>query len=549
MKKRLITCLAVLLLCATLLCSCAEGLPLSELYFAAKDAATDYTEQLKLLQSGSRVIVQNGKSEYAISLSNTVSKEVKDAVTALAVRIKKQTGVDLLNTKREEITKRILIGFPEKNAEAPVKSASQFYIGFSGNDLLIQACNDVMLISAISYFTQTHLSDEKDTLILSPDLSYLSPTETYVTKQHALIRADQTGATATEASKTFCNTLEQIAGVRFSVKSDFNSTGGLTDILFGYPKDKEAQAILKDLSFDDFYIGVRGGRLMILAKNDPALVAATELFLSSFVTAENAEFDKEEKTIALPAFCEYYHRSDAILLAEEGINRAVLIYSENAPSFIKNAALNFAALYKRLTNTTLPIHKDTEYTPNVGAFEILIGETNRELPQQAYLENLPMGQWAISVVPEANAISVFGKGDLALLIALNRLGTALTEQTRAISKLPEEETGYLSPDTNRTLYIRPSFSLNGLEPPFFPAAYYYTIYDSSYRLVSSAKVSKSTYNYYHNALQRAGFYRQSKTEENGVITTYFASETRTLKTTYNPDKKSLELRVFFITPK
>ena len=37
MKKRFILCLALLLLAASMLCSCTQGLPLSELYFAAKD--------------------------------------------------------------------------------------------------------------------------------------------------------------------------------------------------------------------------------------------------------------------------------------------------------------------------------------------------------------------------------------------------------------------------------------------------------------------------------------------------------------------------------
>ncbi len=549
MKKRLLSCLALLLLVAMLLCSCAEGLPLSELYFAAKDAATEFTTQLKLLQSGSMTIAADGKSEYEISFDRAASKEVKDAVNALAARIKKQTGADLLNNKGENVTKRIVIGQPEKGEDALVSSATQFYLGFAGNDLMIQACNDMMLISALSFFTEKYLDSKEGALILSPDLSYLSPAAVYRTKEHNFIRAEQTGATAAEALKKLCNTLEETTGVRFSVKSDFNSSGGLTDILFGYPDDDEAQAILKTLSFDDFYIGVRDGRLMILAKNDPALVEATDLFLSTFVTAENATFDEVEKTITLPTVCDYYHRSDAILMAEDGINRTVLIYAANASNTVKNAALNFAALYKRLTNTDLPIHKDSEYRPNIGAFEILVGETDRELPQQTYLETLPNGQWVVSVVPEANAISVFAKGEMALLVAMDQLGKALTEQVRAISKLSSEENAYLDEGSDRTLYIKPSFSLNGLEPPDFPVAANYRFYNSYYKFNSAVQVNENIWNRYNYYIRWAGFVRQSQSERDGVTTAVYQSETRTVTLIYNKTKKSLELRVSFVSPK
>jgi hypothetical protein len=221
MKKRLLSCLALLLLCAMLLCSCAEGLPLSELYFAAKDAAAAHAAKMELLQSGSKVIAADGKSEYALSFDPAASPEVKDAIHALCARIKTQTGADLLDKKREGATKQIVIGRPAADGEALVCSAAQFYLGFCGDDLMIQAQNDVMLITALSYFTEKYLSDEEGDLILSPDLSYLSATATYRNKEHALIRAERTGAIATQAAATFCETLFQTTGIRFSVKSDY----------------------------------------------------------------------------------------------------------------------------------------------------------------------------------------------------------------------------------------------------------------------------------------------------------------------------------------
>ncbi len=540
MKKRLFSCLALLLLCAILLCSCAEGLPLSELYFAAKNAACDYSAKLELLKAGSMIIAENGKSEYVISYDHNASAQLKDAINALNARIKKQTGADLLDTKREEATKQIVIGRPVESTEAPAISAAQFYLGFQGDTLTILAHNDVMLISALSYFGEKYLSEDNDFLILSPDLAYLSPVATYRNKEHALIRAEQTGDIATQAAANFCDTLFERTGIRFSVKSDFNSGGGMTDILFGYPDDKKAQEIIQSLGVDDFYIGVLDGRLMILAKNDPALSEATELFLSTFVTAENAAFDKEEKTISLPTVCEYYRRSDAILLVEEGINRTVLIYPANANSTVKNAAHAFANRFMQITNTELPVHADTEFRKNSGSFEILLGKTNRDLPNQSYLDRLPSGQWVISTLPEENAISVFAQNDLAMLTALDRLWRALYAQMASLSQQSLDED-----NTERTLFVKSDFSLTGLEPPSFPVAANYTFYNGSYRFNSTVSVNESVWDRYNKKIRYSGFTRDTQSEENGVVTTVYRGDARKVTLIYNKNTQSLSLRVNF----
>ena len=548
MKKRLLSCLALLLLAATLLCSCAEGLPLSELYFAAKDAANGYTEKLCLLQEGSKTIAADGESEYIIEYDSsrlaeaTVRQnELKDAINALAARVKAQTGADLLDKKREGATKRIVISFAQGDDTDKVSSAAQFYIGFSGDDLIIQATNEIMLISALNYFADTYLG-EKNELILSPDLSYLSPTTTYRSREHNLIRAEQTGAVATQAATALCDTLFEIAGVRFSVKSDFNTTGGLTDILFGYPDTEEAQAILSTLSFDDFYIGVRGGKLMILAKNDPALEKATQYFISAFVTAKDAVFDKTEKTVTLPAVCDYYHRSDAILLADDGVNNAVLVYASNLSSTVKNVINTFASLYKRLTNTELPVYADNAYAYTPGTFEILVGGTNRTLPQQTYLETLPTGRWMISVIPEMSTLALYAKDELSLTVAIKQLENDLTAQTRAISKRPEDAEGWLSGDTNRTLYISAEHYLTGVEPPDLPGEPFHYYYNNFYRIRSTKQVSERSWNSYQWRIQAAGFTRLSYSEKSGVITCVYQCGTRVVTLTYNKNDLSMELR-------
>ena len=549
MKKRLLSCLALLLLVATLLCSCAEGLPFSELYFAASDTAADYTEQLKLLQEGSKVIAANGESEYVIECTTTFveignrTNDVKAAIKDFAARVKEQTGADLLAKKRDKASKRIIIGLTQDDETTKVSTAAQFYIGFSGDDLIIQASNGIMLISALNYFADTYLG-EKNALILSPDLSYLSPTTTYHSREHSLLRAEQTGAVATQAATLLCDTLFEIAGVRFSVKSDFNAGGGLTDILFGYPDTEEANAILSTLGCDDFYIGVRNGRLMILAKNDPALERAVRYFLATFVRATDAVFDKFEKTITLPAICDYYHRSDALLLAEDGVNNAVLVYEADLGGDVKNAINNLATLYKRLTNTELPVYADTDLAPGSGALEILVGNTNRVLPQQTYLEELPNGRWVLSSLPESNAILLYAKDDLALLIALKQLETTLTAQTRAISKLANDAEGWIRPNTNRTLYIGADLNLTELEPPDLPVAAIHYIYSNSYRIVSAEKVSEQTWNHYRWRIMLAGFNSKSYSDENGVVTWIYKSKsgTRDLTLTYNKNTQILELR-------
>jgi hypothetical protein len=279
---------------------------------------------------------------------------------------------------------------------------------------------------------------------------------------------------------------------------------------------------------------------MILAPNDPALAEATAFFLSNFVTAENAAFDKEEKTISLPAVCEYYRRSEALLMVENGVNRTVLVYPANAGSATKNAVKSFANRFKQLTNTELPVYADTDHAPDPALIEILIGETDRGLPQRSYPETLQSGQWKISAAPELNAICVLAEGDMALLCALDRLLWKLYDQVFAISKLPLEEN-----TEGRTLYVKSDFSLGGLEPPAFPTAASYTFYNGSYRFVSSTQVSEWVWDSYNKKIRYASFTRDLQTEENGVVTTVYRGDARTVTLIYNKNNKSMTLRVTF----
>ena len=125
MKKRLLSCMALLLLGAMLLCSCAEGLPGSALLSVAKSSGKKYVTQLKLLQGGPQVLVADGKSDYTISLNRASSAELKSTVAELRDHIQARTGVRL-GEYTDSAQKRIRIALSSELSDPVALFSSQF---------------------------------------------------------------------------------------------------------------------------------------------------------------------------------------------------------------------------------------------------------------------------------------------------------------------------------------------------------------------------------------------------------------------------------------
>ncbi len=550
MKKRILSLLATILLFSLLLCSCAEGLPLSELALTARDKATLFSTRVEYLLKESVPLAASGKTDFALVYDRAAPREVQAAIAAFCTQLKSFSGADLLQNDPTSAKRRVLIGIAENDAAKEILrtlSASSFYIGFSGEDLLILAQNDVMLCAALTYFCNTYLnpdatkSDARD-IFLPKDLAYIAPTLLCEDDTYTLLRAEKSGEGTVAAMSLLCDTLRERCGVRPVRKTDYNYSGSEHEILLGRPNHPKAKAIWQTLPRDGYYIGVEGKTLMILAQNDLMLHRAVSHFLSLFVTTESAALDKPNKSIEFPSACDYYYTEQSILLAEDGINRTVLVYPANAGQLTRAAVSSFCSLYKQLTNTVLPAYADSKYEREEGVFEILVGRTARRESQKLYFDGIDKGAWRMAVDAGGEALAIGANGEFALKAAVESLGNALTAQTAALSPESIYEQWWIKGGVDRLLYLFPDFAQNGAVPPDLIGAFSYKLYSYSY-VMQQTDIGVPRYEEYCAVLKNAGFTCTSQTHLDDVYSSVYLSDTHMVVVTCDKAARTLRAQV------
>ncbi|MBE6629866.1 MAG: hypothetical protein E7624_03335 [Ruminococcaceae bacterium] len=457
MKKRFLSYIALLLLLSLSLASCAEGLPGHELFVATKDAVADFSENMEMLFAGDVPLAQNGKTSYQLVVPDgSLKEEYMAALTFFENNFQSKTGAVLDHCRENADTPKIwLYASNAQRAELPTLDANTFYIGFVGEDLVLHAQNTPMLYSAISYFAKEILPLAKGgTLSLPRSFSYLSTATTCHKNEYIITRAENSSEKAIATISYLLDTLNEKAGVRFSIKSDFNTTGaGVKEILVGAPDRAECNAILAGLSHDDYYIGGVGQKLMILAKNDLMLELAVQKFIETFLNAENAVYDKSERMVQLPTSCDYFHNEASALLANEGKCTVALVHPRNASKKMLTQIQRFCALFQKLTNASLQVCTDEDYARDPNVFEILVGDTSRT-ESKKQMRALAEGEWAVAM-PSEHALVVAAKEDDTLIAALQALGSYLTEMTAKISpqSIFYEHSYTVIPGVNRLLFL------------------------------------------------------------------------------------------------
>lgn len=546
MKKRIITLLTFILLFSLLLCSCAEGLPLSELSLVTKDKATAFSARVEALLKDGVALATNGKSDFAVLWNKSAPEQVQTAVAAFCTSFTAYSGADLLQNDPTSAKGRILIGImSEEHSQriAASLSPATFYIGFHEGDLIIQAKNDVMLCAALRYFCDTYLNaakaNGKRDVLLPKDLSYTAPTLLCKDDDYMLLRAEQSGEGTVEAMSRFFEEIRLVSSVRLTRKTDFNYKVGEREILFGHPNHPKANEILATLPRDAYYIGVRGQTLMILAQNDLMLNKAVDQFLALFINAEGVVADKKERQIALPATCDYYYREESVLLAEGGVNHAVLVYADDTSAQVRTAIESFRILYTRLTNTDLPAFAESEYKREWGAFEILVGRTSRTESQSLYA-TLPQGAWRFQASERSLAIGA--NGDYAFRNALEALGNTLSAQTEALSRESIYDRWQIKSGVNRQLFIFPALAQFAQDIPDLIGTYTYQTNYYSY-IMQQRPSSVARFEEYGVLLTRAGLTLADSTDTDERVTAVYQSAERTVSVTYTKSNKNLRVQI------
>lgn len=547
MKKRISSLLVLLLLFSLLLCSCAEGLPLSELTFVAKEKVTGFSARVENLLADNMPLAANGKTDFAVVYDKSASGEVQSAVADFCAQFKAYSGADLLENSVKTAKGRILIGLADSDAAKEVLkdlSAATFYIGFAGKDLLILAQNDVMLCAALSYFCDTYLNGEgggKDVFWPS-DLHYTAPTLACEDDEYTLLRAEQSGEGGIEAVSLLFETIHNKSGARPVRKTDVDYKSAEREILLGYPDHPLANEILATLSKDDYYIGVRGQTVMILAQNDLMLNKAVTHFLSLFVASPHATVEKKNKRIEFPASLDYYYHEQSITLAEDGVNHAVLVYPDGASSLLRTAVQSFCTLYKQLTNTTLPAYADSQYERVDGVFEILVGRTNRSESQMLYFNRIEKGAWHTVTDEDGKVLAVGANGEFALKAAVEALGVALRTQTAALSREDIYDGWRIKEGVDRLLYLSLDFAQDGAEAPDLIGSFSYKLYSYSY-VMQQTGVTAAKHEEYCAVLERAGFLLAPQLGDETNGRSVYQSTTRTVSITYNETAETLYVQV------
>lgn len=320
MKKQLVASVCLLLLLCVLLSSCASGLPGYALFKATQDTLSSFSVKIKGLLEDHTPLILDKTSAFSISLPNNCSAALRAAVDGLCAQILERTGVDLMLTNAEQSSGRILMGTADDALceQLPAElNAANFYIGFCGKDLVIHATNDLMLVSALHYFEQAYVTGKdacigEGYLLLPDTLSFSS--DTLLCNADTFRFAKQGNAELPSYAATLCTVLtsaiEYRIGIHFypSLNTDSELYEQQKELIVGKVSRSFTEPILSSLADDEFYIGSNGTKVMILANSYPALNEAINLFLSTQLYADDAQYNRKEKSWSLPAYCHYYGR-------------------------------------------------------------------------------------------------------------------------------------------------------------------------------------------------------------------------------------------------
>ncbi len=320
MKKRLIPCLCLLFALCLACTSCTAGLPGEALYSAIKDSLSSFDVKLENLFAENTPIVLDGKSDYTVQLALTASAELTKAVDDMLSAIQLCTGVTVSRSEGATAAHKILIGETSDEASKDVAeqlNAVNFYVGFVAGDLVIHAKNDIMLISALRYFTEQYLTHADANIgegywFLPNTLDHLSPVLECNSKDFKLGRVSREEADRS-TNYVINNAYDRIAettGIKLSVTSYSMSGNALAtqqEVILGKVQREETADILSTLEKNQFYIGSNGTKVMVLAPHAAALRQGINTFLATFMESDTAVYDAENKTWLLPSYCHYYH--------------------------------------------------------------------------------------------------------------------------------------------------------------------------------------------------------------------------------------------------
>ena len=403
MKKRWMPFAALILTLCLLLSSCsASGLLQPALFRTIGDSVSGFFGNAKNLLSGNKPLFLEHTLRYDLITDGSCN----DRIAALADTIRIKTGVDITK-EADSLPQKLRIGLNYKDDI----TASNFFVGFSGEDFIITARNDIMLNAAIDYFEHTYVTGSKanldrGALFLPEELAYYAPLHEIVNTEgealFSIVYPEGADPRAFTAIGSLRDAIKRITGVNLNLNSDF--LGGLGDpetpeILIGMTARTESQSLVDDLTQDSYYLGVTGNKIVINATNGYTLQKAVDRFVELFITDEHAAASTETRTLSLPSTLSYYHTEDMLLLSDNQKSEYALIYDSALESETVAAINEILAMFQWMTGAQILAYSDEERPEGENAKEILVGNTNRAVSALVGA-GMKADDWSISVADD-----------------------------------------------------------------------------------------------------------------------------------------------------
>ncbi len=425
MKRKHLSLISLLLALCLLLSSCGAAGALQPPFLKLLgNAASGFFTNAKNLLQGNAPLILEGRVNYRTETDSSCP----DAVAALSAAIKERTGHDL-SENTDETAPRLRIG---QYLEEKKTTAATFFVGFSEEgDLLITAKSDVMLREAIRYFETTFVTGDKANcgagyLYVPGDLAYVSESLQLIGDDnkplYSVAYAKDANKNTFAAVTELINVVRSATGVSLSMQDKYFETSGEADareILIGLTTREESIEATNALDDYSYYIGIKGNKIIITAKNSYLLARAVERFIQCFISHLNSDSSAEEHRLALPASLSFTETEGVLLLSRDSTTDYALIYPAGADERLIETVQLFCRRFRAMTGATLTAYSDAERPESAeNETEILVGDTNRHASVLAGAD-LKDGQWTVSLAGKRLVVS--GDGVEPLETALNRL--------------------------------------------------------------------------------------------------------------------------------
>jgi len=250
---------------------------------------------------------------------------------------------------------------------------------------------------------------------------------------HTIIKRDEAGSDESELATLLSARIEELGGVKLSVKSDFLYPGeapGEYEILFGETNRAESAEFISGLKYNDFIITQSGNKLIIAGVSTKALEKAVEHIASSI--SDGKLTIKQGKYVYNAEY-----KYDDIKLGDVSIGNYSLVYGADKSTVAANIIRDAVG---EACGVTLPIKK---HNTDVSDYEIVVGASNRGNNVEA------CDYYSYRIIPQDKAVWINSYDVYALNAAARHFGEVIMNSNGALA-LNSLSYEYVNP-TNKEL--------------------------------------------------------------------------------------------------